>query len=176
MTISEIVTISEIAASIAVVVTLIFLIIQMRQNAKMLTRSNARQTVADHNGALQSLLDKEISELFLRGNNKGLQTLSLEERYRFDLAYTIWLSSVEQAFADHREGVYPAEQLVPFQSVVPAFLATQGGNEWWSERCVWFSQQFRHEVEQLLANYSNEALNAGPPISKGPLEDKEPPS
>lgn len=163
MTIVEIGVVSEIAASIAVVITLIFLIVQMRQNTKMLIRANARQTSSDHRGSLENLLNKDVSELFLRGNNDGLAALSLEERYRFDLAYTIWLQSCEQAYADYKEGVYPTEHLVAYENAISGFLSTPGGKEWWAERQVWFSHQFRQDVDGLLARNAGEALKAGPP-------------
>jgi hypothetical protein len=163
MTISELGTISEIAASVAVLTTLVFLVIQMRLNTKILIRTNARQATSDSRQALQSILDKEVSEIFLRGNNQGLGSLTIEERYRFDIAMCIWLQSIEQAFADHGEGFYPAEHLVPYQNAVPGFLSSLGGKEWWAERQVWFSPRFRQEVEYLLANHADEARMAGPP-------------
>ena len=163
MNLNELSSLTEIVASVAVLITLIFLVLQMRQNTKILIRSNARQTASDTREALQSLLDKEVSELFLRGHNQGLSSLSLEERYRFDVAFCIWLQATEQAFADFREGAYPADHLVAYENSVPGFLSTPGGSAWWKERKVWFSHEFRKEVEIMIKNYDGESLNAGPP-------------
>ncbi len=102
MTISELGSLGEFFASIAVLVTLISLVRQMRQNANALLRANVRQSSEQNDRALVELLDEGVADLFLRGL-KSLENLSEVERYRFDLVFTMWLKSVEQAFEDFRE-------------------------------------------------------------------------
>lgn len=161
MELSDLGAIGEFVSSIAVFVTLVFLTIETRNNSKLLARSNARQTSSDHRQALGEILDKEVSELFLRGNSRGLESLTPEERYRFDLAYCIWLQSIEQAYADYRDGLYPADHLVAYENTIPAFLKTPGGSQWWEERRIWFGHAFRAEVERLLEAPPEDALESG---------------
>ena len=134
----------------------------MRRNSRLLARSNARESVDNNREALSELLDKEVSELFYRGNLEGLASLTPEERYRFDIAYTIWLQSGEQAFADFRAGLFDAEHLISWENSIPGFLITPGGSQWWKERRVWFSHEFRKDVDRLLENLNQESVRSGP--------------
>lgn len=164
LTVSELGSLGEFFASIAVLVTLVFLVIQMRQNTRTMRRTNVRLS-QEHNGrALSELIDEGIAEIFLRGQ-QSLANLSEVERYRFDLAFTMWLQSVDQAYADNREGMYPDDQLVPYENSLAAFLTTPGGEAWWKERQVWFSPAFREVVAKVCARPSAEAATAGPPGS-----------
>lgn len=129
MEISELGAIGEFVSSIAVLVTLIFLTLEIRRNSRLLTRANARQATDNNREALSELLDKEVSELFYRGNLDGLASLTPEERYRFDIAYVILLQAGEQAFADFRAGYFDGEHLISWENSVPGFLSTPGGSQ-----------------------------------------------
>ena len=107
-------------------------------------------------------LEKEVSELFYRGNLEGLDALDPRERYRFDIAYAISLQSGEQAFADARAGFFDPEHLLSWQNSIPGFLSTPGGRAWWRERRDWFTHDFRDEVDAMLENADEIALRSGP--------------
>ena len=162
MTISELGAIGEFIASIGVFVTLIILVIELKRNTKLLIRSNSREAYLHNGQALETLIDKEVSELFLRGNNEGLAALTKEERYRSDLAYAIWLQSCEQAFTDYKEGLFPSDQFAPIENSTAGFLSSPGGKDWWKERDVWFGHLFRQKVNSLLEKHGDEDAKAGP--------------
>lgn len=159
--ISELGAIGEFVSSIAVLVTLVFLTLETRKNSRLLARSNSRASVENNREALSQLIDKEVSELFYRGNLDGLTSLTAEERYRFDIAYVIWLQAAEQAFADARAGVFEREHLLSWESSIPGFLETAGGREWWEDRRDWFSHDFRAEVDEMLANVGQDVVQSG---------------
>lgn len=162
MEIAELGSIGEFISSIAVLITLVFLTLETRRNSRYLARSNARQSIDGNREALGELLDKEVSELFYRGNLKGLDALTPEERYRFDIAYAIWLQAAEQAFADSRAGFFDADHLISWENSIPGFLSTPGGVEWWKQRRVWFSHEFRNDVDRMLTNTKGEVEQSGP--------------
>ena len=162
MEISELGAIGEFVSSIAVLVTLIFLTLETRRNSRLLSRANSRSAIENNREALSQLIDREVSELFYRGNLEGLRSLDPEERYRFDIAYVIWLQAAEQAFADARAGSFDPEHLLSWQNSIPGFLSTPGGREWWQDRRDWFSHDFRAEVDSMLANADDVALRSGP--------------
>ena len=162
MTIVELGSIGEFFASIAVLITLIVLVLQMRQNTKVLLRTNVRQSAEHNDRALAELLDEGVAEIFLRGQ-RSLANLNDLERYRFDIVFTMWLKSVEQAFIDYQEGTFTATAYIAYENSISGFLTTPGGAEWWQERQVWFSHPFREEVARLCAQPPAEASTAGPP-------------
>ena len=152
---------AEMLAAIGVIISLLYLARQTRKNTREVARSNSRQTYADHATALRPLVESaELCDLFVKGQ-ESRDSLGVSERYRFDLAMGNWLQAVEQAFADHRDGNYPAESMNSHTNNVPAFLITPGGTSFWNERKVWFSEFFQQEVEKLMSNPSPGAEFAG---------------
>lgn len=161
MQLSDLGSLGEFLSSIAVLTTLIFLLVELRRNNVIERRKNAKQSARDNGSALQAILAADVSELFLRGNTEGLTALTPHERYRYDVAYYIWLQTIEQAYADFRIGLYPDESITPWANSVQGFLSSFGGMAWWEERKFWFSHEFRIEVDALLASDNPEAAHAG---------------
>ena len=106
----------------------------MKRSNRIQLRQNAKQTARDDANALQALLAEDVSEIFMRGNVEGLDSLSPHERYRYDIAFVIWLHTAQEAFADFNAGLYPEDSLVSWKNSVPGFLSTKGGSRWWRER------------------------------------------
>lgn len=161
MDINELGSLGEFLSSIAVLITLVFLLVEMRRNNGIQARQNAKETARDNSNALQAILAEDVSEIFMRGNNDGLGALSPHERYRYDIAYYVWLQTIEQAYADFHAGFYPEESLTPWANSVQGFLGSVGGAAWWNERKFWFSQQFRLDVDAVLSSYNPEAEFSG---------------
>jgi hypothetical protein len=162
MGVAELGAIGEFVSSIAVLTTLIFLTLEMRRNSRLLIRSNARITASDSAKSLSELLDKEVAEIVRLGCIDGMSVLDPPERYRFDLPFCVWLYPLEQAFADFRLGVYPADHLVGYENAISGFLGTKGGLEWWEGRKMWFGPEFRLEIDALLDSVSADGQRAGP--------------
>ena len=87
ISVAELGAIGEFISSIAVLITLIFLTLEMRRNSRLLIRSNARITASDSAKSLSELLDKEVAEIIRVGCIDGMSVLDPPERYRFDLAF-----------------------------------------------------------------------------------------
>ena len=156
----------DFVGGIAVIVTLAYLAVQMRMNTRAIQHANTRQTAAAQAMAMQAVAQNEdLAALALKGF-ESLAELNNVERYRFDMGLTIWLQAVEQAFADHRDGIFPDESLQPYKSTIAGNLCTPGGSVWWNERKIWFSASFRNEVDTILSNASTEVLAAAGPIIK----------
>lgn len=162
MTIAELGSVGEFIASIGVLITLIILVRETRNNTKILVRSNARATYEQEGAALRSAMDGEIAELYMRGHTEGLESLTEVERYRFDLTILVWLHATESAYDDYRDGFFPESKLEPFENAISAFLTTPGGSVWWDERKYWVGPDFREEVERILSSERDEAKYSGP--------------
>jgi len=162
VTVVELGAIGEFIASIAVLVTLIILTLQTRQNTIAIRRSNERQSITgDLASSLRSISENEqIADIFMKGT-EDVEQLNPLERYRFDLTMVVWLQSVEQAYADYKQGWYSEDYLTVFKNAVPAVMNQPGASLWWDERKVWFSTSFRDELERLRDEASFEAATAG---------------
>ena len=161
MNIMELGAIGEFAASVAVLATLIFLVIEMRRNNTEMKRSNVRQVTSEHVRALEPIAtDEALAEMMQRGWS-DLGRLDPVERYRFDIFAYAWLASIEQAFADFESDRFPEDSMIIFRNNVPGVVGSDGGRRWWRERQVWFSKSFRDNVDRLLANPNEESVGAG---------------
>lgn len=159
MTLSDLGNIGEFVGAFGVIGSLVYVGYQIRQNTIATERTNARLTATDHSNALRGILDEKVSEIILRGTG-DMDALTPAERYRFDIAITSWLESIEQGFEDFRRKNFPEDIISEYRTRIPAVLATPGGRVWWSSRRVWFSQHFQEEVDRLLSNPPQGAVDA----------------
>jgi len=160
MTLSDLGNIGEFIGSFGVIGSLIYVGYQIRLNTIATERTNARRTASEHTKANYAILDKEIAEIFLRGT-ANLDDLGPVERYRFDLAAAAWLDGIEQAFADYAQNNISRSLIEEYRNRTVGVLDTPGGRAWWAQCSVWFSKEFRVEVDNLLANPPEEMKNAG---------------
>jgi len=156
--------IGEIVGAAGVIITLIYLAVQIRHSTTATNRANVRHVLESNSAALTALLEEGVSEIFIRGL-KSLESLNEVERYRFDNAFSQWVSSCEQAFIDYREGNFSADSISVYENAIVGYLLTPGGKKWWEVSQAWFSPPFRDDVNRLCANPTNEAISAGPNIS-----------
>lgn len=145
--------IAELLGAIGVILSLIYLSVQIRQNTHSVRRASERQGSEKNAVALRCLAD--YSELFA-GDRLGfdrLANLEPDERTRFDMIWGMWMQAAEQTFADVREGVQTPEYAVPYRDLIRDLFASPGGGQWWSEHRTWYSASFPREVDQLMAGH-----------------------
>jgi len=102
--------VAELLAAVAVIFSFIYLARQIRQSTRAQKRSNLREIAEDHTTTLRcTATDPELASLVLKGHT-DLSSLDAVERYRFDSFFYAWLSSLERALLDARDGEYPEVQ------------------------------------------------------------------
>jgi len=146
MNLSTLAQLGEFFGGVAVLVTLIYLVVQIKQNTNELKRASARQTSMQNSLALRAHVDH--AELVATGCDE-LNNLSIGERYRFDVLWAMWFQGVEQTFEDERTGLQSTEVMRPYKSVIRGIFATSNGLQWWNERKNWFNASFQKEIEAL---------------------------
>ena len=142
--------IAELLGAIGVILSLVYLSVQIRQNTRSLRRASERQGSEKNAIALRCLAD--YSELFT-GDRLGfdrLANLEPAERTRFDMIWGMWMQAAEQTFADVREGIQAPEYAAPYRDLIRDLFATSGGGQWWSEHRSWYSASFQRDVDQLM--------------------------
>lgn len=101
--------IGEIAGALAVIVTLVYLSIQVRQNTKA-SRLSAVQAASENSSRFSELLaaDTDLSELVWRGL-RDPDSLDPVEARRFVAALNVFVRREAVSFFLHKEGVMPDE-------------------------------------------------------------------
>jgi hypothetical protein len=162
MTISELGSIGEFVGAIGVVITLVYLAFQIRQNTTQLKQNASMAKAAAVNNSnialrqtRQSIFESEsASAIFLTGN-QDFSTLSDLEllRYRFmlqnitDVMLDIYSQTLETNFSPENwesQGV----------NLVRRVLDTDGGRWFWSNYQENYPNAFRDEVNSILRKQS----------------------
>jgi hypothetical protein len=134
-----------------VVVSLVYLALQVRQNTRGLRTENYARAL-DRISALQSRLSQEaeFTALFSRGV-LDVAALSPRERIQFTWALYEAFGSFEFMFHQARDGALPAEVWERWSATVAWWLSFAGTRAWWAARPAPFSASFAAYVDALIA-------------------------
>ena len=140
----------EFVGAIAVVVTLIYLTTQIRQNNTAL-RSAAAQDVQHNFAAWYSSAQGDPNLLSV--STKGLRDysgLSATEKAQFIAQFMAFCSHVQDAFYKWQEGSLSPELWRGWEFVTMNFLGTPGGRDFWDERDYLFADAFQTYVNDVI--------------------------
>ena len=140
--------VSDLLAAIAVIVTLVYLAIQIRQSVAAL-KSTATQSAHDQTAVLYDLLasDPALAGIFARGLNAP-DTLNAIETARF---YALMLSVVfrlQNWYLQTRSGHIDKELFESWSKVARQISGTPGFKRFWRERRYVLSPDFAEFAER----------------------------
>jgi len=134
-----------------VIVTLIYLAAQIRQNTRVVrpaAHHSKSQGWNDLNAALGS--DAEAARILLQGS-RGYSDLKPEERFRFTLLMRAIMGRHEAEFFQIREGLVDADLLLSQERALASALTEPGAREFWEKNGDRFSEIFQSHVAQVLS-------------------------
>ena len=146
--------IGELIGAAAVLITLVYLALQMRQNTKAV-RIAARTTLQESFSGVANLLasSPEIAELYLRGC-VDYRALSKTDRLRFSSVLQNYLFSIDMLHQQASEGVTGTTGVL--ERVRPLFKQP-GVRDWWGQNSGLFRPAFVRTVESVIAETSRDA-------------------
>ena len=129
---------------IGVVVTLIYLAFQIRDNTRGLDQNANLMKMSFENEIRHDMIefrlaiaaDNELSEIWSRGL-EGLPELSQADRARFDLLMTNVIAMMNAQFEAHSRGLYERGQAPFFRMLA----GSPGFREWWDRRRAQVQEQ-----------------------------------
>jgi hypothetical protein len=147
MTIQDFGALGELVAAVAVVITLVYLTIQVRQGNN-LVRAQTRQSMMEQTRAeLYKLID-EPSILYCFSKEEALTP---DEKAKF----TSWLAAAmrqrEYEWSQYRNGVIDRATWETYQRLIPHLVGTQRALKWWQKSTQFFEPGFVKSVNELLA-------------------------
>ena len=148
MTIMELGAIGEFVGAIAVVVTLIYLAVQLRQNSKMVQMSMiqaAERGISDVVGEWSR--DAETASLINRGRG-SLEELSDDERARLRLLIRRMFLHMDSMHYAFKQGALPNEIWDRESVVMRAWINTDAGKAAWKQGG--FTESFQQYVDANL--------------------------
>ena len=150
MTISELGSLGEFLGSIAVVITLIYLSTQLRQNTRAI-RAAAIQALdqsVTQNIAMWST-NRENAVLMERGMTSP-EVLSEEESIHFHTLISAFFLTMDSSFWSHQNRLLPDELWQREQEVIRFWVNRPGGKIAWKRKRSQVTLSFRDYVEAHL--------------------------
>ena len=140
----------EFLGGIAVVVSLIYLASQIRQNSKLL-RSSTASTTSDNASRISTLMaqDPEVARIFWEGS-ADRAALTSTDRQRFDPLMGMWMGGMVQNYQFAEDGVVSPLVWEYTARALSRLLKQPGVQDWWSEWYIDFPQEFRDYVDGLI--------------------------
>lgn len=149
MTSGNIANLGQALATVATVISLVFVGYQIRQNTRA-TRA------ASHNSVSNSL--NEINRMFAENSDLtkiwivGLddrKSLSPEDQWRFDSVLRAYMHVCETMFVQAELGAGDDSVHLAEENGIRVLLASPGSREWWQENPYGFGAEFRSYVARL---------------------------
>ena len=142
--------IAEALGAIAVVATLIYLAIQIRQNTQA-TRSATRHAITESimgppNNFLQS---KSFRKTFLAHVNS--EDLDPDQSLQMQIYCYITMKSWENMHYQYRNGMLTEEEWQPLHVNLRVILQMPYWRDYWGREQELYSKPFRKEVDQILS-------------------------
>ena len=149
MSIQELGSIGEFVAAVVVVITLIFLTLQTKQNTQAVKNSSALsglQFWTDYLGPIAH--DSELADLYARGM-QSFAAMRPDEKVRFDLLALTFAKAAETFFRLNREGSLDLSEWESWERVIVDVFGRPGYREWWPERKQRYSDDFQEWIDSV---------------------------
>ncbi len=143
--------ISETIGAIAVIATLAYLAVQIRQNTRA-TQTASHHAVTDslNQGNLAVAQDAELAQIWVTGRTDR-SCLTEAERERFDFLLLAYFHVFDSLFYSAKNGTGERNLLQAEEKGFSHLMNAQGVYDWWADNPYAFSPEFRSYMEGFRA-------------------------
>jgi hypothetical protein len=144
------VSVGELVAAVAVVLSVIFVGIEIRQNSEAQMRVATQAAVSDYIGSLERITEsRDIACLYVRGA-QDFGALSGSERLRFSAFYMSFYYQLQQMHRLAEEGSLDPETWAGFEGLLRETTRYPGVRQWFEVRREWFGPGFQAYIDGLM--------------------------
>jgi hypothetical protein len=145
MNLTRLSAIAEITSSIAVLVTLVYLTIEIQQNTQVL-EANSRQAALE-NGTAQLQLAVNVPEIWLSTVNPNLTD---SEKVRLSAFLFAVVERGRTNWRQYRAGAMDEASWLDVQGSLVSEMSTLQGRKWWKYFSPEFEKSFREHIDEQL--------------------------
>jgi hypothetical protein len=151
--------IGEFVGAVAVVVSLLYLAIQIRQNTRSL-RAQAHQSITSHIAELNRTIveSAEVAAIMEQGLADPLQ-LSASDRRRFNAYNSARFRHYDNLFYQYRAGTLEESQWRGFDNLLRFHFQQPGISRWWGDNTPYYSDEFVEYVARIRAGLARPQLD-----------------
>ena len=143
--------IGEIVGAISVLVTLIFLILQIQQNTIALQQQSSRESTSSLQQISATMMNPDVAAAISPAYEEADAELTVAQTVQLEHHMLAYLLVLQQDFLDWSKGIHPNvnwESRIPF---IEAIFIAQRAREWWkSIGRQYFTPKFQNLVDELL--------------------------
>ena len=162
MSLSDLAAIGSFVSGVAVVVTLIFLLLQMRQNLRAIRAAASQAHAANYQSLLASVIDNgEVAHLWRLGLG-GIEKLTDDEKVRFVSLIGGFFRFFDAARLQWRHGQLDAEHWHSIETQIRDTVRNPGVQSYLNMRSHWHSPEFRAWVDSLPKESPNRGIYETP--------------
>ncbi|MEM7282505.1 MAG: hypothetical protein AAF438_12845 [Pseudomonadota bacterium] len=150
MNLQQAANLGEIVAAIAVIITLIYLVVETRRNTRQLRQQTIENLNAKRFDFLQVLIDdSEVSKIVVTALS-GQYTLPARDYFRFGMYLYSLFVSLELAHEKRQLGHLSDQQWAAWCEAVDWWLRTPGVRTWWEGKPEGFTKAFRNHIDSQM--------------------------
>ncbi|MFK7864833.1 MAG: hypothetical protein AB8B95_11480 [Pseudohongiellaceae bacterium] len=144
--------IGEIIGAIAVIATLVYLSIQLRQNTQAVRSSALDSSISALSVIRDRILsDKEIAELYISGCEDP-ESLDSADLTRYRMLLTNILLAIMNLYENHKHAGLSESFWTNIKPNVQRTFSSKGGNWFWNEYRHEFENEFALVIDQIIEN------------------------
>jgi hypothetical protein len=140
----------ELVGGIAVILTLLYLAAQIRQNT-ISNRQTALQTISVQNAEWLSLIvqDEDVARIF-RSGQYDLESLENEDAVRYGMLMTQFCRVFDTQYHQYLSGALTEDLWVSSERSIAFVMNRKGSKLWWSRYGNQFSDPFQKFMQQTI--------------------------
>jgi hypothetical protein len=157
VTLQDLGNLGELISAIAVVISLAYLAVQIRQNTKSVRTSTYQAILDSSRSDTQLILAHPHLERIYHVGRRDINALTDEERPVFRMLVGQLLLTHEIMFLQHERGVIDENLWESRQTALRALLMRPGVRQWWTEstnRRSYYDRGFQELVDSFLRSGS----------------------
>jgi len=141
-------SIAEIVSGIAIVVTLIVLLVEVRGNTEAVQAATYQEVSSSIVTALgYRVTDPDVARIWLAGSSG--ERLELLDQSRYEALVTLNMRHFENAFYQYQIGGIEESQWQPIENIISLNVSSPGHLQWWSSVRSNYSMGFQELVDSL---------------------------
>lgn len=150
MTIQDWGAIGELVGGAAVIVTLIYLALQLRDNTRAVRLDTSHTVIAEFRGMFDMLSTcRELAEIVVAAATDP-DSLTGADKLQYWTYNNSFMRAVENAYFQWSNGALDEAQWRGMQAMVRDYVHTAGFAEFWQNRGHWYSSEFQRVMETEL--------------------------
>jgi hypothetical protein len=143
--------ISEVIAAAAVIIGLLFVVLEIRANTVAQQFSATQTLVSQYNAAVSAINDGEFVCIYIRAGN-DFSALSQADKIRYSILMQPIFRTFEQLHYAELHGTIDLNVYSGFEQQIAAVMQLPGNRQYWTARRNWFGPVFQEYMQIVIAN------------------------